>query len=91
MPNLETFPEKYFPTFARMVEILNDKGRKYEATMCSAYYKTWIYIHMPTTYESIPCDNFVFRRGRLYQEAEYKEVITALNYYIDNQEKGILG
>lgn len=91
MPNLEVLPEKYFPTFARLVEILNSKGRKYEAVMCSSHYKTWINIHMPNTYESIPCDNFNFRRGRLYPEAEFKEVITALNYYIERQEDGMLG
>lgn len=91
MPNHEVFPEKYYPIFTNLVEILNSKGRKYEAIMVQCYYKTYIYIHMPNTYESIPCDNFNFRRGRIYLEAEYKEVITALNYYINNQGEGMIG
>ena len=91
MPNLEVLPQKYYPMFSTLIEILNDTGRKYEAYMVQAHSKTWITIQMPSNYEATPCDSFLFNRGRLYQEAEYKEVIASLNWYIKYQEKGILG
>ena len=91
MPNLEALPQKYFPQFTLLVEILNDKGKKYEAQMVQGKSKTWVYIQMPNTYEAIPLDNFTFKRGKLYLEKDFKEVIDALNYYINNQEDNWIG
>lgn len=91
MPNLEALPQKYYPMFSTLIEVLNDSGRKYGAYMVQAHAKTWVTIQMPTTYEAIPCDSFLFHRKRLYQEGDYQEVIKALNHYIKYQEKAILG
>ena len=90
MRNPDSYPQYYFRIYAELIEILNDKGSYYAGYLNQTPRKCFISIQIPTTYESLPQESFVFYRNKLYAEADYKEVIDSLQHFINNQKKGIL-